>query len=109
MRSLRSFVGNSQILSEALHVYCADAELLIRDGRAWIAREGAMEPLTPLEPESNPVSAFLDVLEGQAENAAPFACAQPVFDLTAAILESARSGRKSMRTACLSRASRQIA
>jgi hypothetical protein len=88
-----SFVGNGQVLSEELHVSCDEAELIVRDGRAWIARANQVEPLLPLEPEGNPVTAFLDLLEGAAENHAPFRCARPVFDLTAAILKSAASGR----------------
>lgn len=88
-----SFVGNGQVLSEELRVSCADAELLIRDGRAWIVRTGEVSPLLPLEPDSNPVISFLDVLDGVATNAAPFACARPVYDLTSAILESASRQR----------------
>jgi predicted dehydrogenase len=88
-----SFVGNGQVLSEVLHVYCVEAELSIRDGRAWIARGNQVESLLPLEPDANPVTTFFDVLDGVAENCAPFSCARPVFDLTAAIQESAASGR----------------
>jgi len=87
-----SFVGNGQILSEDLHVSCAEAELILRDGRVWIARRSQVEPLVPLEPDANPVTTFFDLLDGVAENCAPFSCARPVFDLTAAILESAERG-----------------
>lgn len=87
------FSGNAHALGEDLHVCCAEADLLIRDGRAWIGRGNRLEPLAPLEGESNPVSAFFDVLDGVAENAAPFHCARPVFDFTAAILDSAATGR----------------
>jgi hypothetical protein len=52
-----------------------------------------VESLLPLEPDANPVTTFFDVLDGVAENCAPFSCARPVFDLTAAIQESAASGR----------------
>lgn len=86
------FVGHAHALGEDLHVYCAEADLLIRDGRAWLARGNEVEPLRPLEPETNPVSAFLDVLDGRDENRAPLACARPVFDFTAAVLESAACG-----------------
>lgn len=88
-----SFVGNAQSLGEEFHVHCADADFLIRDGRPWIARTGALTPLEPLEPHGNPVSDFLNLLDGLAPNLAPFDCARPVFDFTAALLESARTGR----------------
>jgi hypothetical protein len=88
-----SFVGNGQILSEDLHVHCAEAELIVRDGQVWIARGSQVEPLLPLEPDANPVTTFFDLLDGVTENCAPFSCARPVFDLTAAILESAACGR----------------
>lgn len=91
-----SFVGNGQILSEDLHVSCDEAELIVRDGRAWIARANQVEPLLPLEPDANPVTTFFDLLDGIAENCSPFRCARPVFDLTAAILESAARGRNVM-------------
>lgn len=87
------FIGNAHGLGEDLVVSCAEADLLIRDGRAWIVRGNRHEPLAPQEAESNPVSAFLDLLDGFAENAAPFRCARPVFEFTAAILESAATGR----------------
>jgi predicted dehydrogenase len=87
------FVGNAQHLGEDLHVHCEQADLMIRDMRVWIARDNKVEPLTPLEPESHPVAMFLDLLEGRAENLAPVECAGPVYELTAAILESASRGR----------------
>lgn len=87
------FVGNARTMRDDLHVHCEHADLMIRDGRAWIGRANQTEPLAPLEPDTDPVVAFLDVLDGTAPNRAPFACARPVFDFTAAILESAAAGR----------------
>ena len=87
-----SFVGNAQYLGEDLAIHCAEADLLIRDWKPWIGRAGKIAPLTPLEPESNPVAAFYDLLDGAAENFAPPECALPVFDFTAALLESSRNG-----------------
>lgn len=87
------FIGHAQYLGEDLHVHCAEADLMIRDRRVWIARRNQVEPLTDLEPESNPDAGFLDLLAGMGPNVAPFDCALPVFDLTRAILESSRTGR----------------
>jgi predicted dehydrogenase len=87
------FVGNAHHLGEDLHVHCEHADLMVRDMQVWIARRNEVEPLTPLEPDSHPVAMFLDLLEGRAENIAPVECAWPVYEVTAAILESASSGR----------------
>ena len=87
------FVGNAQYLAEDLHIHCEQADLMIRENRLWIGRDGCVEPFDELETESNPVSQFLDVLLDGAVNIAPADCALPVFDLTAAILESGDSGR----------------
>ena len=87
------FVGNASAMRDDLHIHCERADLMLRDGRAWIARSDQCEPITPLEPDTNPVAAFLDVLDGTAPNDAPFQCARPVFDFTSAILESAAAGR----------------
>jgi predicted dehydrogenase len=86
------FIGHAQYLGEDLHIHCAAADLMIRDRRVWIARENAIEPITPLEPESNPISGFFDLLDGKSSNVAPFECARLVFDFTQAVLASSRSG-----------------
>jgi len=86
------FIGNAQFLAEDLHIHCEQADLMIRENRLWIGRNGCVEPFDDLETESNPVSRFLDVLLDGAVNMAPADCALPVFDLTAAILESGDSG-----------------
>jgi len=87
-----NFVGNGQHLGEDLHVHCEGADLMIRDMRAWIARSNRVEPLTPLEPDSQPVRMFLDLLDSRGENLAPVECAWPVWEATEAILESAAGG-----------------
>ncbi len=87
------FVGNANYLAEDLHVHCEEADLMIRDMRAWIARGNVVEPLTPMEEESQPVETFLNLLDGTAPNVAPVECAWPVFALTQATLESAAAGR----------------
>jgi predicted dehydrogenase len=87
------FIGHAQCLGEDLHVHCAEADLMVRDRRVWIARGNCVEPLENIEPESDPDRGFLDLLDGEAPNVAPFECALPVFETTMAILESSRTGR----------------
>ncbi len=87
------FVGHAEHQSEDLTIHCEEADLMIRDWRVWIARENRVTPLAPLEPHADPVTGFLDLLEGTGENLAPFSAARPVFDLTDMILESARTHR----------------
>lgn len=87
------FVGNAQHLAEDLHIHCEQADLMIRDFRVWIARNNQVEPLTPREPDSQPVEMFLDLLDGRQDNLAPVECAWPVCELTCAILESAATGK----------------
>jgi predicted dehydrogenase len=87
------FIGSAQYQAEDLHVHCAEADLMIRDMRVWIARRHVVEPLGPLEPDSHPVATFLDLLDGTCENFAPLVCARPVWKATAAIAESVRLGQ----------------
>jgi predicted dehydrogenase len=86
------FIGNAQYLGEDLHIHCAAADLMIRDRRVWIGRGDKVKPIETVEPEANPVSGFIDLLDGTASNIAPFACARPVFEFTQAVLASSRSG-----------------
>jgi predicted dehydrogenase len=86
------FVGNGQHLGEMLSVHCAEADLMVRDGELWTARGGRCERLPVPEPDSNPVTAFLDSILNGAENFAPPECALPVFDFTQGLLTSARDG-----------------
>jgi predicted dehydrogenase len=88
-----SFVGNAHHFWEVLHVACAEADWIVRDGALWLARGNQVEKFTALEPESQPIAAFLDCLTQGAADAAPAACALPVFNFTHAVLESARTGR----------------
>jgi len=87
------FIGNAQYLGEDLHIHCEHADLMLRDRKVWIAQGNAVQELADPEPDSNPDAGFLDLLEGVAENVAPFECALPVWDLTAAILKSGEQGR----------------
>jgi predicted dehydrogenase len=89
-----SFVGNSEAFNEDLHIHCAEADLKLRDCVLTVYRNGRPEPIGAPEPHSDPDAAFLDLIGGaSARNVAPPECALPVFDFTAAILESSRTGR----------------
>jgi len=85
-----SFTGDAHHLREDFHVHCARADLLLRDGRLFLARDNRCEPIEPLEEESNPVRAFLDSLVDGRGNVAPAHVALPVWEFTNAALESAR-------------------
>lgn len=84
------FVGHANHQAEDLTIHCEQADLMIRDWRAWIARNNVVEPLEPLEPHTDPTTGFLDYLDGRTDNLAPFTAARPVFDMTAMILEETK-------------------
>ena len=86
------FVGHAQHFSEILTVHCARGDLTLREGEIWIGRDGRAERYPLVQPDCNPVVAFLDSLWQGAGNFAPPECALPVFDFTQAIFASARSG-----------------
>jgi predicted dehydrogenase len=88
-----NFVGHGQAFQELLSVHCAAADLALRDGELWLARDGQSERLAISEADSNPITAFLDAILLGAENFAPPQCALPVFDFTEGLFESARTGR----------------
>jgi predicted dehydrogenase len=87
------FIGNAQHFGETLAVHCTGADLTLRERKLWVGRDAKAERLPFTEPESDPVAGFLDAVLLGAENFAPADCALPVFDMTQAIFESARSGR----------------
>jgi predicted dehydrogenase len=91
------FVGHGQYRGEDLTIHCERADWMLRGPvqagqEVWLGREGTMCRVDDLDPGTNPVVGFLDVLLDGAENVAPAACALAVYDFTAAILESARRG-----------------
>ncbi len=94
-----NFIGNSESFFEDLHVHCSKADLILRDERLWIARDNQLEEISippdeiGLDSKTNPVSAFVDLIEGQSPNIAPPECALPVFDFTKAVLESSATGQ----------------
>ncbi|HEV3299967.1 MAG TPA: Gfo/Idh/MocA family oxidoreductase [Planctomycetaceae bacterium] len=85
------FVGHGQHLGELLSIHCAHADLTLRDGELWLAREERSERVPITETDSNPISAFLDTILQGAENFAPPDCALPVYDFTRSLLDSSRS------------------
>lgn len=92
-----SFVGSSSTFHEELFIHCEKADLIVRDFQLFIGRDNQVERVD-LPPEQsgrestlNPVTGFLDLVTEAANNISPFECALPVFDMTTAILESARS------------------
>lgn len=87
-------IGDAQHYREELLVHCRDADFIIRDNGLLIARENRIEPFAPLEPQSTPVSSFLDLLvDGQA-NVAPVEIALPVWDLTRMLLDAAHENTR---------------
>lgn len=86
------FIGNAHHQAEDLQIHCEAADLMVRDWRVWIARNNVVGPLAPLEPQSDPATTFLDMLDGEIENPAPAECAWSVFALTQAMLRSAETG-----------------
>jgi predicted dehydrogenase len=87
------FIGHAQHFSEMLSIHCAEADLILRDGKLWRGGGGDGERVAITDADSNPVAAFLDLLQERTENFAPPECALPVYDFTQAIVESARLGR----------------
>jgi len=87
------FIGNAQHFGEHLHIHCAEADLIVQGETLWIARDQRVERYDSLEPETNPVAGFLDLLCDGGENPAPADCALPVFDFTQALLLSSKTGR----------------
>ncbi|MDB5334788.1 MAG: oxidoreductase [Planctomycetaceae bacterium] len=87
-----TFLGNAHHFAEYLHIICERADFKLYDNQILISRGNVTEPITDLEPESNPISAFLDCLLDAAPNIAPADCARPVFQFTQAVLQSAKTG-----------------
>jgi predicted dehydrogenase len=88
-----SLIGDAQHLSEDWHFHCAEADLILREDRLLIARHNRVEPVPANEPQSEPVPSFLDTICDGAAELAPPECAEPVFQLTQALLESSRAER----------------
>ncbi|MBC8113108.1 MAG: Gfo/Idh/MocA family oxidoreductase [Candidatus Saccharimonas sp.] len=87
------FVGHAQYLGEDFHVHCERADLMLRHGELWLARDGRLERRAVDEPESTPVASLLDTILNGAPEISPPAAALPVYDLTHAILASGRNSQ----------------
>lgn len=94
-----AFIGNAHSYYEELLLHCDEADLVLRDDRVWIAQHDRRRPVdlpasqSGADSVANPISGFLDILDEATANPAPFSCALPVFDVTSAILQSAKSGQ----------------
>jgi len=87
-----TLTGNAEHWHEQIHIYCRDADFIVRESQLWRAQRNELVEI-PIELAcSDPDSGFIDCLLGREENAAPAACALPVYDFTAAALRSAASG-----------------
>jgi predicted dehydrogenase len=87
------FVGDANHWREDLHFHCAEADLLVRGEEVCRAKNNRIERVEDLVPAGSPDRAFLDQIVDGTPTLAPAECALPVFDWTAAVLESAREGR----------------
>jgi predicted dehydrogenase len=87
------FVGNANHWREDIHFHCQDGDLLVRGDQLFRAKENRVEQITDLLPEGSPDRAFLDAIESRQPTRSPAEAALPVYDWTAAVLESAREGR----------------
>jgi predicted dehydrogenase len=87
------FMGNTQYFGEDLHIHCEHADLLMLHGELWMARNGCRELLNADEPDSCPVTSFLDSIIDGAPELSPPDAAVPVYEITQAILASSQLGR----------------
>jgi len=88
-----NFVGDANHWREDLHFHCAEADLLVRSEEVFRAKNNHIERIEDLVPASSPNRAFIDQILDGTPTLTPAECALPVFDWTAAVLESAREGR----------------
>lgn len=87
-----TFLGNAHHFAEYLHIVCERADFKLYDNQVCISRDNVTELMTDMEPESNPITSFLDSVLNGAPNVAPADCARPVFQFTQAVLQSAKTG-----------------
>ncbi len=87
------FVGDANHWREDIHFHCQHADLLLRSEQVYRAKNNQWEQVTNLVPEGSPDSAFLDAIESRQPTLSPAEAALPMFDWTAAVLESARDGK----------------
>jgi predicted dehydrogenase len=94
------FIGNAQELSEDLHIHCERADLMLRHNELWIAEAGTRRKLSADDPDSNPVSGFLDTILNGVTDLSPPEAALPVYEMTQAIIASSRSGKPTQVEPC---------
>ena len=87
------FVGNANHWREDIHFHCQDADLLVRQEKVYRAKDNRVEEITDLVPNGSPDGAFLDAIADRRPTLSPAEVALPMYDWTAAVLESAREGR----------------
>ncbi len=87
-----TFLGNAHHFAEFLHIVCERADFKLSGEQLFCGRDNALELMSDIEPESNPITGFLNCLLDQSPNVAPAACARPVFQFTQAVLQSAKTG-----------------
>ena len=86
------FVGDANHWREDIHFHCRDADLLLRSEQVFRAKENRLEEVIDLVSESSPDRAFIDAVINRQPTLSPAEIALPMFDWTAAVLESARDG-----------------
>ncbi len=87
------FVGNANHWREDIHFHCQGADLLVRGEQLFRAKDNRVELIADLLPDGSPDSAFLDAMQSRQPTISPAEAALPLYDWTAAVLESAREGR----------------
>lgn len=87
------FVGDANHWREDLHFHCEHADLLLRSEEVWRAKDNRLERVTDLVPDKSPDEAFIDAVIDRQPTPSPASCALPMYDWTAAVLESARENR----------------
>lgn len=86
------FVGDAGHFREDLHFHGERADLLIRDGALFRCREGRCEPITDLEPDGNPATAFIDAVLANRPTVSPPDVARPILAWNTAVMESLKRG-----------------
>lgn len=86
------FVGHANHWREDIHFHCQNADLMIRGEQLFRAKNNKVELVPDLLPEGSPDSAFLDAIQTRQPTISPTEAALPLYDWTAAVLESAREG-----------------
>jgi len=87
------FVGDANHWREDIHFHCERGDLLLRSEEVWRAKDNQIERVTDLVPDKSPDEAFIDSVISRQPTISPATCALPMYDWTAAVIESARENR----------------